>query len=88
MLRYLSPARGTARAPQPTVSLPWVRIKSSFGGLATFRIAFAKEPGSLTVAYSDSDKGKRQKRLTATSRILLKDPLSLGVIAAERRGRE
>jgi hypothetical protein len=34
----------------------------------------------VTVAYSDSDNGKRQKRVIATSRIRLKDPLSLGEI--------
>jgi hypothetical protein len=41
----------------------------------------AKGRSSVTVADSDSDNGKRQKRLIATSRIRLKHPLSLREIA-------
>ena len=52
-----------------------------WGEVVRFRVGFAKAFSSLTVAYSDSDHGKRQKRLIATSRIRLKDPLSLGEIA-------
>jgi len=54
--------------------MPW-------GEVVRFRVGFAKAFSSLTVAYSDSDNGKRQKRLISTSRIRLKDPLSLGEIA-------
>jgi hypothetical protein len=53
---------------------------SDWGKVIRFRITFARDLASVTVAYSDSDNGKRQKRLTATSRIMLKDPLSLGTL--------
>jgi len=56
---------------------------SDAGTLIRFRITFARDLASVTVAYSDSDDGKRQKRLTATSRIMLKDPLSLGALGGE-----
>jgi hypothetical protein len=54
--------------------------QSDCGAVVRFNVRFATAPGSITVVYSDTDDGRRQKRLIATSRVSRKDPLSLGII--------
>ena len=55
-------------------------VQTDWGAVIRFYVRFAKEIGSITVVYSDTDDGRRQKRLIATSRLSRKDPLSLGTI--------
>lgn len=58
---------------QPTVES--VRVE---GGPARFKIALPEQYEKLTVVYSDSDDGKSQKRLIATSAFKHRDPFTMG----------
>jgi hypothetical protein len=68
--------------PQGDPKVERVELESAdWGHVYRFRITFAKDLSSVTVAYSDSDHGKRQLRLVATSDIKLRDAFSLGTLA-------
>ena len=68
--------------PQTDPRVDRVELDSAdWGHVARFRITFAKDVAAVTVAYSDSDEGKRQRRIIATSRINLRDSLTLGTLA-------
>jgi hypothetical protein len=68
--------------PQSDPKVERVEVDSlDWGHVVRFRIAFAKDLESVTVVYSDSDHGKRQLRMLATSRIKLRDAFTLGVLA-------
>lgn len=51
-----------------------------------FRIALPAAFGSVTIVYSDTDDGRRQKRLIGTSKVVFGDPLSLGQISGVGQG--
>ena len=56
---------------------PTVRVARTERG-ARFRIVLPDEGKGLTVVYSDSDDGARQKRLIATSRLAFGRPWTVG----------
>jgi len=70
-----------APAASPTVSV----ARSDRG--ARFRIALPDEGKGLTVVYSDSDDGVRQKRLIATSNLQFGRPWTVGGVTAIGRKR-
>ena len=65
---------------------PTVRVARSEGG-ARFRIVLPGNPTGLTVVYSDSDDGTRQKRLIATSNLTFGRPWTIGSVTAIGRQR-
>jgi len=67
-----------AKMPSPKVEV--VRPGRSKDGMARFKIRLPKEPGSLTVVYSDSDDGSSSERRIATSRLDAKDARTLGAV--------
>jgi hypothetical protein len=54
---------------------------------ARFRIVLPGNPTSLTVVYSDSDDGVRQKRLIATSNLVFGRTWTVGSVTAIARQR-
>jgi hypothetical protein len=56
---------------------PSVRVTRTESG-ARFRIVLPADGGGLTVVYSDSDDGARQKRLIATSNLRFGRPWTIG----------
>lgn len=65
------PAHG---APPPLTDIERVVSKHT----ARFKIPLPKSGNRITVVYSDSDDGKRQKHLIATSQLRFGDPATLG----------
>jgi len=64
---------------QPASS-PTVRVARTDRGVR-FRIVLASEGDGLTVVYSDSDDGVRQKRLIATSQLRFGRPWTIGSVS-------
>jgi hypothetical protein len=65
------PAHG---APQPLTGIERVVMKHK----ARFKIPLPRMGDRITVVYSDSDDGQRQKHLMATSQLRFGDPATLG----------
>jgi hypothetical protein len=64
-------------AGKPT-SHPTVLRRVQDRGSVRLVIELPEDPRDITVVYSDSDDGKTQERLIATSPVKMKDPYSLG----------
>ena len=67
-------------------SSPTVRVTRSDRG-ARFRIVLPDEGEGLTVVYSDSDDGARQKRLIATSNLAFGRPWTVGRVRSIAKAR-
>jgi hypothetical protein len=67
------------RAHGAPASDPSVRVTRTERG-ARFRIVLPADGGGLTVVYSDSDDGTRQKRLIATSNLRFGRPWTIGSV--------
>jgi hypothetical protein len=76
------PAHRAAGQPAPTAR----RVAGGPAGRARLQITLPAAPAGLTVVYSDSDDGRRQERLVATSALRFGDPRSLGGAVALAAG--
>lgn len=76
-----------AGAPRAAPRVERLALENDLGPVVRMRVTLPADAAAVTVVYSDSDGGRRQRRLTATSEVRLGDPLSLGVIQQERERR-